>query len=515
MPRRPLLPVLAALVLAGCDKVESDFVLRLQPRTPVDERPFEGGPSVKLVLEDAAGSEILLLGSGQDGLEAAHLPPLSDAWLGLLLQDPPSTAPSYDPTALKAWGETGPFDLAKDPSVDASVLVADYAAIGDLDVLPDGTGAAGAALALTPGGDAWIFGGANALVPSSTLALSRQLRLEDLNGGDWRFRDAGTMPSVLGASARFEPTATLVDADAGPAILVVGGRPNGASMDGNLATAFLMDTATDDVVWSGPTPVGRSGHLALRLDNGRVLTVGGLEGEETGTEPAQASFEVFDPTWLAFDAGDQPLDEPARGLAIASLGPDGALVCGGSAPPADDTTVRMPSAACSRISVLGNVQDAADLPVATADLAMASLGDGRVLAVGGTVDPLDTEAVAATDAAWVYDVVSDTWTATGPLNHARARARALPTPDGRVVVIGGTETVGPGWYDNGAATQCVELYDPDAGALSEVECTGTGAGAWPVVASAPRGLAFVVSGWNADGTTGGGYGVVGLGPSGL
>lgn len=511
MLSRALVLAFPAWVLAGCDKVESDFVLTVKPRSPLDQRPFDSDASVRLVITDAQGSDVLALDDGEGGPGRSDLPPLDDAWLGLLLDLPAASGSGYDAASLYAWGQTGPFDLARDDTVDATVLVAEYGRVGDLEVLPAGIGTIGSALALTGGGDAWVFGGADAYDPISTLALSRQLRMTDWNEGDWRFQEVAPMPSVLGASARFEPTATVVDTDGGEAILVAGGRANGASLAGNLQTAFLLDAATGTATWSGATSVPRSGHAALRMGNGRVLLVGGIEGTDVGTEPVGASFEVFAAEWLAFDAGEERLEVPARGFGLASLGPDGVLVCGGSVPGVTEVDPRTPSATCQRISLLGNVQAAADLPVALADLAMAPAGPGKVLACGGVDQPVSgaTDAIARS---WLYDAALDGWTEVGAMASARARHALVATPDGRVVVVGGSASVGAGRYDVGAPVECVEVFDPGTGTFDQVECTGTGAGGSPLAADGRQGLAIVLSGTQADRTSGRTYGVVGTGP---
>ncbi len=508
MPVRALAPLLC-LLLPACDGVTSDFALTLQPREPIDQAVFDGDVSVRLLIREGDDHRLLGLDARRGQQRRDGLPPLMDAWVGLLVESPPRSAGAYDPDRMVAFGEVGPFDLARDAEVASPVLVAETGRLGDLENLPEGASAVGAALALTPDGDAWLFGGADAWDPLSTLALPRQLRLTDLHGGDWRFEDAGAMPSVFGTSARFEPTATPVVVDGAPAVLVAGGRANGASPSGNHRSAFLLDAGTRAVIWSGATVTARSGHQALLLDSGRVLLVGGLEGEEIGAQPANASFEIFDPATRTFEGGEA-LDVPARDLAVASLGPDGALVCGGAFL---DEDVRTPSATCQRISQLGQVLDAAPLPSPRAGLAMAPLGRGEVLATGG-VGALARDATSPASAeAWRYVLASDAWTRVGDLPAARAHHAMVAMPDGRVVVVGGAESIGPAHYDVGAPVGQLDRYDPHEEAFFVAEVTATGAGAWPLIAEGAPGLALVLSGWTGDGGTGRSYGVVGLGPA--
>jgi hypothetical protein len=500
----------------GCDRIESNYVLRLVPRATLDQRPFADDPSVKLVLRDAMrGRDIVPLGTpGDDPATTEGLAPLRNTWAGLLLEVPPDTSPSYDPGSLHAWGEAGPFTLADEgEEIEQWVLVPEFGRIGDLDLLPIGTAAFGAAFALTPRSDVWLFGGADVLDTTSTPALARILRLEDLNGGDWRFVDTGTMPSIGGASARFEASASVVVTDGRDAVLVAGGRTNGASRDDNLPTAFLLDAVTGEVLWSSEAmQAARSAHRAQLMANGRVLMVGGFEGEDVGFEPEQASFEVFDPTWRAFDPGGELLDVPARGFALADLGSDGVLVCGGGVPKTPDPDApRVPVEACNRISILGNVQASAPLPEPLQYLAMAPVGEREVLACGGVPGVVDG-AAAATDRAWLYQIDQDEWSPLPPLFTARAMHTVLATPDGRAIVLGGTANGSDRFDELGAPVECVEVFDPLTRTFTEVECTSTASGAHPGVSASVRGIAFVISGLANAGEGGRAYGAVGLGP---
>lgn len=491
LPRSVLL---VALAVAGCDRVESDFRVHLRPQTPLDQQPFEGDVSVKLAITEPAGRVLIPLADADDPgqLAAEGIAPLEQAWLGLLLESPPDHSTAFDPAAVRAWGETGPFDLALGgDEIEAPILVAAYARMGDLDLLPSGTSGHGAALALSPGGDAWLFGGAD--TPGGP-ALARMLHLADLDSGDWQFVDAGAMPAVSGASARYGATATPIELEGTAAILVAGGRADGTAPGGNLATAFAVDASTGEVLWTDDVlQQARSGHRALLLDNDRVLLIGGFEGD--GTPLEAASFEVFDPRWLASDAGD-PLAIPPHGFGLADLGPDGVLACGGTLPgngPAEPA----PAAVCDRISLLGSVETAADLPEARTGLALGAAGSGQVLACGGRA----AIGGAPTDTAWLYDPDGQAWVATGPLVHPRAGHVVIPALDGRALVIGGVDEDGP--------VECIERFDPGTGTFTEVECTGTGSGADPQVATSPRGLALVLSGGQTEGRA---YGVVSLGP---
>ena len=85
------------------------------------------------------------------------------------------------------------------------------------------------------------------------------------------------------------------------------------------------------------------------------------------------------------------------------------------------------------------------------------LADGRVLVVGGA-DSITETSVNALATAELYDPATGTWAATGSMIGAHARHTATLLPDGRVLVAGGG---GSGAGSDSLAT--AELYDPATG----------------------------------------------------
>ncbi len=80
-------------------------------------------------------------------------------------------------------------------------------------------------------------------------------------------------------------------------------------------------------------------------------------------------------------------------------------------------------------------------------------GDGRVVVIGGyTVSDAirGNTPMPPTNSVQVYDPASDTWSDLAPLNVPRARHAALMLPDGRIVVSGGTYI---------SPVTSVEIYD--------------------------------------------------------
>jgi WD40 repeat protein len=97
-----------------------------------------------------------------------------------------------------------------------------------------------------------------------------------------------------------------------------------------------------------------------------------------------------------------------------------------------------------------------------------TLSDGRVLVVGGTdTSGADGSASVFYETAEIYDPAAGTWTATGSLTTGgRALHTASRLPDGRILITGG-------W--NGAeALSTAEIYNPAAGTFSATGSMSTG-----------------------------------------
>lgn len=211
-------------------------------------------------------------------------------------------------------------------------------------------------------------------------------------------------------------------------VLVVGGltRP-----DGNyLTSAELYDPATG--TWSAAGSISMPLVAATLLSDGKVLV---LVGDPNG---GPRSAEVYDPasgTWTATGPMD-PGAEEADGGFTALL--DGRVLLAGR----DGAQVYDPARATW--AATGPMVRDAELDTYTV------LQDGRVLVTGG-------------DSAQVYDPASDTWSATGEKNEHGYAAAATLLPDGKVLVAGGLTFSLPNTYDR---LDLAEIYDPVTGSWS-------------------------------------------------
>jgi hypothetical protein len=266
---------------------------------------------------------------------------------------------------------------------------------------------------------------------------------------------AGLLALALSLSAAemragsFSPTGALRDARAGHSatllsngkVLVVGGY-NGQD---RLASAEIYDPATGMWTATGSLKLGRTIHAAALLGNGKVLVAGGAISGTSST----ATCELYDSatgTWTNTGAMLTARESPA-----ATLLPDGTvLVAGGFN---RDRAVDLSSAelydpATGTWSGAGTLPTARNIPTATL------LFDGRVLVTGGAVGRSLTSHATAE----LFDPVTRSWTSAASMKSARQLYRATLLPNGQVLVAGG--------ISGAVVLSQAELYDPATGTWS-------------------------------------------------
>jgi hypothetical protein len=281
-------------------------------------------------------------------------------------------------------------------------------------------------------------------------------------------------------------------------------------------SASSIPVAGPGGVWipTGAMVTPREGHSAVRLQDGRVLVVGGISGP-SGYAQYLTSAEVYDPatgTWsaagsislppvaatllrdgkvlvLVADVGGGPpsaeVYDPARGTWTAT---------GPMAPGAEKSDEQFTVLRDGRVLLAGGegaqVYDpASGTWTATGPMAWDSqfndtftvLRDGRVLVAGG-------------DHAQVYDPASGTWTATGNKNDQGYGAAAALLSDGKVLIAGGRGFELPNnYYDLDSA----EVYDPVTGSWTAI--ANMHAKAMPIAAFLqPDGKVLVVGSTSAE-----------------
>lgn len=232
----------------------------------------------------------------------------------------------------------------------------------------------------------------------------------------------------LTTARRSEPVAVRLNDGR---VLLVGGSES--------ASADLYDPETNAWSPTGPMSVPRQSGTATLLADGRVLAVG---GHTRGATLTSNSAEIYDPATNSW--------RPAGSLAFAhaehtaTLLFDGSVLVTGGLYRFDNGDWQHPEFAELYDPRSGMWVSAGRLHHVRVDHSATRLNDGRVLVVGG----YSTGHGHIT--AELFDPSNRTWQLTARLLTAHADHAAILLPSGKVLVAGGY------WY--GAVTQC-ELYD--------------------------------------------------------
>lgn len=271
-------------------------------------------------------------------------------------------------------------------------------------------GRAGHVASALPDGRVLVAGGVNANVCTSDTTAE----IYDPATNTWSF--TGSL-----STARYFATATLLPD--GRVLVAGGGNRCGAVFN----SAEIYDPATG--TWS-PTAnmtTPREFHDAVALADGRVMLVGGVG--PCCSFPALGSADIYDPatgTWtatgsMAFTRIHPSLATLADGRVMATGGYSGSGF--GSVPNGPDVEIWDPAS--------GTWSPTGSLSVPRSGSTLSVLGDGRVLAAGGT----DGGAYHASAETW--DPASGSWTAASPMTDARASHTATVLNNGAVLVASG------------------------------------------------------------------------------
>ena len=320
---------------------------------------------------------------------------------------------------------------------------------------------------LLPDGKVLVAGGGNGIGTFFTSAETY-----NPSSGTW---------SATGAlsDARAFHTATLLT---NGKVLAVGGQTTGFS---GLATAQLYDPATG--VWTAAASLAtaRYGHSATLLPNGNLLVAG---GQTTGGS-FLASAQLYDSSsgfWTVL-----PINLfTARAFHTATLLASGAvLVAGGVGSSGPLTSTELFN------SGDGAWRTSGYLATPRVDHSATLLPNGKVLVAGGFyIDPSGLNHLLAS--AEIYAPATGAWTATGALSGGRYRHTATLLPNGKVLVAAGY-FFGP---DNIVHTLVsTELYDPVSGSWSATGNLATGRSDHTATLL-PNGKVLVVGGTNTNGT---------------
>jgi len=240
-------------------------------------------------------------------------------------------------------------------------------------------------------------------------------------------------PTGSMAQARYIATGTRL---ADGSVLVAGGTwDDGLGNMGFASGAERFNPSTNTWSAAGTLNVPRYWHQAVRLQDGRVLVVGGY-----AASGPTATAEIYNPTTNAWAqvssmsgsryAAQAVLLSNGRVLVSGGVGASPALASAEIYNPATNTWSQTGAMTSPRY-LAGSVL----------------LNDGRVLAAGGYNDVADRVSSAE-----IYNPTTGTWTAAAPMSETRYAFGMSLLPDGRVVAAGGTDN-SPG----------AEIFNPTSG----------------------------------------------------
>lgn len=197
-----------------------------------------------------------------------------------------------------------------------------------------------------------------------------------------------------------------------------------------------------------PRPLTKN--TLIRLQNGRVLSVGGERNTENSLHQSLSECFVYDPvqrTWATTGSMRRPRSRDAQ---LELLPNQKVLAAGGAGRGGEamaDCEIYDPQS--------GSWQETGSLRQPRRLGNSVPLEDGKVIVIGGL--DLNHRSMKSCE---VFDSVTETWSSTGDLHLARAGAACARLQDGKILVVGG------GWQ-SGASRDC-ELYDPETGGWVEV-----------------------------------------------
>jgi galactose oxidase-like protein/Kelch motif protein len=212
-------------------------------------------------------------------------------------------------------------------------------------------------------------------------------------------------------------------------VLIAGGMvENGVFLN----SAELYDPVKGTFVTTGSMQSRRVGHTATLLPNGKVLIAGGLAGRVfEGGPGVVATTEIYDPATGRFTPG--PAMNARRDGHMAMLLQNGKVLIVGGA----DTGDRPLASAEIYDPASGRFTPSASMQYPRAARAGALLKDGRVLVTGGSDEGRRAVALAE-----IFDPRTATWQAVGNMTSPREKHAATLLADGRVLITGGSPNDG-------------------------------------------------------------------------
>lgn len=253
------------------------------------------------------------------------------------------------------------------------------------------------------------------------------------------------------SKARMRHTATLLDS--GKVLIVGGYEGNGGGHpsllrhlngSGNISLGSCEIFDPIKGVFN-PVPslqTGRFWHRAVKLHDGRVLVIGGLNV----SHGALSSCEIYDPgngQWV--EASEM---NKARVRFTATLLNNGSvLVTGGH-----DGAGKVPFSSCELyVPEKDTWYEVAPMNRARGYHSAVLMADGKVMVSGGFSGPKKPDWSDAE----IYDPAMNAWTLAGNMSLPRHNHESVSLPTGEIIIFGGSNCL------TGGAHSGIEYYDPD------------------------------------------------------
>ena len=296
-----------------------------------------------------------------------------------------------------------------------------------------------------------------------------------LAGAPWPSGPGSVAEIAAMQIARASHTSTLLP---NGKVLIAGGFAGSGGEYNPYRSAELYDPSSGRFEAIAEMSIGRSGHTATLLKNGKVLIVGGW----TGRYDLRGSAEIYDPAVNTFTATGNLVVERAGNT--ATLLADGRVLIAGGEDRRENAiaSAEIYDPSTAKFTLTGSMADPRGAHTATA------LKDGRVLIVGGGSGHYPSQTIYRS--AELFDPATGKFTSAGQTTVGRHKHAAILLRSGNVLIVGGSDN--RDWHGQYASA---EFYDPALGTFTATGAMNTARFKLPAaVALLPNGKALVAGG---------------------